>query len=48
MPPARTPPGASDWTLTTAPLAPGRYGNVILADEHLEIQAVIQKGVRLS
>ena len=29
-------------------LAPGRYGNVILADEHLEIQAVIQKGVRLS
>ena len=28
-------------------LAPGRYGNVILADKDLAIQAVIQKGVRI-
>ena len=28
-------------------LAAGRYGNVILADKALEIQSVIQKGVRI-
>ena len=28
-------------------LAAGRYGNVILADKELNIQAVYQKGIRI-
>ena len=45
MPPARTRQRASDNDYGS--IAAGRYGNIILADQELNLKAVIQKGTRI-
>ena len=47
MPPARTRAKSIGVDNDYGSIAAGRYGNIILADQELNLKAVIQKGTRI-